>query len=111
MCLSCDRFSGPWTRSTTLRPVFHVLTLTYLQPLDVIDETRPDHLDWLAREVESGRILLAGRVEAQTGAVLVTGDLSAEEADALAAADPYSKAGVVSYARTSFNGAFRAPGL
>ncbi|KUI22099.1 GTP cyclohydrolase [Mycobacterium sp. IS-1496] len=91
--------------------MFHVLTLTYLKPLDVIDESRPAHLEWLANEVDAGRILLAGRVEAQTGAVLVTGDISAEEADAIAAADPYSKAEVVSYTRTSFNGAFRAPGL
>lgn len=91
--------------------MFHVLTLTYLRPLDVIDETRPAHLEWLAGEVDAGRILLAGRVEAQTGAVLITGDLSAEEADAIAGADPYSKAEVVSYQRTSFNGAFRAQGL
>ncbi|KUI26511.1 YciI family protein [Mycobacterium sp. GA-2829] len=91
--------------------MFHVLTLTYLQPLDVIDQSRPAHLEWLGAEVEAGRILLAGRVESQTGAILVTGDLSAEEADALAAADPYTKAGVVSYARTSFNAGFRAPGL
>ena len=91
--------------------MFHVLTLTYLKPLDVIDETRPAHLEWLANEVDAGRILLAGRVEDQTGAVLITGDLSGEEADALAAADPYSQAEVVSYDRTSFNGAFRAQGL
>ncbi|MGE2712661.1 YciI family protein [Mycolicibacterium litorale] len=91
--------------------MFHVLTLTYLQPLDVIDQTRPAHLEWLAAQVEAGRVLLAGRVESQTGAVVVTGDLSAEEADALAAADPYTQAGVVSYARTSFNAGFRAPGL
>ena len=91
--------------------MFHVLTLTYLRTLDVIDETRPAHLQWLAGEVDAGRILLAGRVEAQTGAVLITGDLSAEDADAIAAADPYSKAEVVSYRRTSFNGAFRAQGL
>jgi uncharacterized protein YciI len=91
--------------------VFHVLTLTYLQPLDVIDQTRPAHLEWLTREVEAGRILLAGRVESQTGAVLVTGDLSTDAADAIAASDPYQQAGVVAYERTSFNGAFRAPGL
>ena len=40
-----------------------MLTLTYLRPLDVIDETRPAHLEWLAGEVDAGRILLAGRVE------------------------------------------------
>jgi uncharacterized protein YciI len=91
--------------------VFHVLTATYLKPLDVIEQTRPAHLEWLAGEVAGGRILLAGRVEAQTGAVLITADLSAEEADAIVAADPYQQAGVVSYQRTSFSGAFRAPGL
>ncbi|BCI52489.1 GTP cyclohydrolase II [Mycolicibacterium litorale] len=91
--------------------MFHVLTLTYLQPLDVIDQTRPAHLEWLGEQVEAGRILLAGRVESQTGAVVVTGDMSAEDADALAAADPYTQAGVVSYERTSFNAGFRAPGV
>ncbi|WP_422748587.1 YciI family protein [Mycobacterium sp. WMMD1722] len=91
--------------------MFHVLTLTYLQPLDVIDQTRPAHLEWLGNEVAGGRILLAGRVEAQTGAVLVTGDISAEDADGLIAADPYQQAGVVRYERVTFNGAFRAPAL
>lgn len=110
MCLWCDRYPVA-AGSTILRPVFHVLTLTYVQPLDVVDQSRPAHLEWLTKEVDAGRILLAGRVESQTGAILVTGDLSAEEADALAAADPYTQAGVVSYARTSFNAGFRAPGL
>ncbi|MCK0174945.1 YciI family protein [Mycolicibacterium sp. F2034L] len=91
--------------------MFHVLTLTYLQPLDVIDQSRPAHLEWLGAEVAAGRILLAGRVEAQTGAVLITGDISADDADGLIAADPYSQAGVVRYERVSFNGAFRAPVL
>lgn len=91
--------------------MFHVLTLTYLQPLDVIDQTRPAHLEWLRNEVAAGRILLAGRVESQTGAVLVTSDLSAEQADEVVASDPYQQAGVVRYERTSFNGAFRAAGL
>lgn len=91
--------------------VYHVLTLTYLQPLDVIDKTRPAHLDWLKNEVDAGRIVLGGRVEDQSGAVLITGDISAEEADALIESDPYQQAGLVRYERASFNGAFRAPGL
>ncbi|WP_102145126.1 YciI family protein [Mycobacterium hubeiense] len=91
--------------------MFHVLTLTYLQPLDVIDKTRPAHLDWLKGEVDAGRILLAGRVEDQSGAELISGDMSADDADALIEADPYQQAGLVRYERVSFNGAFRAPGL
>jgi uncharacterized protein len=91
--------------------VFHVLTITYLQPLDVVDQTRPAHLQWLTDEVAAGRILLAGRVASQEGAVLIAGDMSAEEADAVAAADPYTQAGVVRYDRVSFTAGFRAPGL
>ncbi|MDF2586081.1 MAG: cyclohydrolase [Mycobacterium sp.] len=91
--------------------MFHVLTITYLQPLDVIDRTRPAHLQWLTDEVAAGRILLAGRVESQDGAVLIAAEMSAAEADAVAASDPYTQAGVVRYDRVSFNPGFRAPGL
>lgn len=91
--------------------MFHVLTITYLQPLDVIDRTRPAHRQWLTDEVAAGRILLAGRVESQDGAVLIAAEMSAAEADAVAASDPYTQAGVVRYDRVSFNPGFRAPGL
>lgn len=91
--------------------MFHVLTITYLQPPDVIDRTRPAHLQWLTDEVAAGRILLAGRVESQDGAVLIAAEMSAAEADAVAASDPYTQAGVVRYDRVSFNPGFRAPGL
>lgn len=107
MCLSCDRYG----RSATVRTVFHVLTTTYLQPPDVIEKTRPAHLDWLGEQVAQGRILLAGRVESQTGAVLITADMTAEDAERIIEADPYQQAGVVRYERVAFNGAFRAPAL
>ena len=53
--------------------MFHVLTITYDKPLDVIDQTRPDHLAFLADEVAAGRLLLAGRQESGAGGVLITG--------------------------------------
>jgi uncharacterized protein len=91
--------------------MFHVLTLTFLQPLDVLEETRPAHVAWLKREVEAGRLILAGRQEDQKGGVLITGDLSADEARDVIASDPFQQAGLVRYERLGFNGAFRAPGL
>ena len=91
--------------------MFHVLKINYDQPLDVIDQTRPAHLAWLADEVAAGRILLAGRQESGTGGVLITGDISAEDAQDIIDRDPYTLAGVVSYERLSFNGGLRAPGL
>lgn len=91
--------------------VFHVLTLTYLQPLEVIDQTRPAHLQWLTDEVAAGRIVLAGRQDDGSGGVLVTGDITAEQAQDIVDRDPYTQAGLVHYARLSFNAGFRAPGL
>jgi len=43
--------------------------------------------------------------------VLIAAEMSAAEADAVAASDPYTQAGVVRYDRVSFNAGFRAPGL
>jgi len=91
--------------------VFHVLRINYDKPVEVIDQTRPAHLAWLADEVAAGRILLAGRQESGAGGVLITGDISAEDAQVIIDRDPYTLAGVVSYERLSFNGGIRAPGL
>jgi uncharacterized protein YciI len=91
--------------------VFHVLKSTYLQPPDVVNETRPAHLEWLKGEVAAGRVVLAGRLEDESGAILITGDLSADEAKSIVDRDPYTAAEVARYEVTAFNGAFRVPGL
>jgi uncharacterized protein len=91
--------------------VFHVLKGTYLQPPDVVEQTRPAHLEWLQQEVDAGRLILAGRQEDGSGGMLITADMDADAVAALVAADPYTKAGAARYERTSFNGAVRAPGL
>jgi len=84
---------------------------TYVQAPDVVEQTRPAHLKFLAAEIEAGRLLLAGRQEDGSGGVLITADMAEEEADALLDRDPYVQAGVARYERRSFNGAYRAPGL
>ena len=91
--------------------MFHVLKINYDKPVEVVDQTRPAHLEWLADEVAAGRILLAGRQESGAGGVLITGDISAQDAQDIIDRDPYTRAGVVSYERLSFNGGIRAPGL
>jgi len=66
---------------------------------------------WRKDEVEAGRIALAGRQESERGGVLITGDMSAEDAQRIIDRDPYQQAGLVAYERVGFNAAFRAPGL
>ena len=91
--------------------MFHILKSTYLQPPKVIDQTRPAHLEFLKDEIAAGGLLLAGRQEDGSGGVLITGDMSADEAQDIVDRDPYTQAGVANYQRLSFNGAYRAPGL
>ena len=91
--------------------MFHVLKSTYLQPPDVIEQTRPAHLTWLREEIQKGRLILAGRQADQSGGMLITGDMGDDEAENVIASDPYQQAGVARYERFAFNGAFRAPGL
>ena len=91
--------------------MIHVLKSTYLQPPDVVEQTRPAHLEFLKSEVDAGRLLLAGRQEDGSGGMLITSDMSVEDAQDMVARDPYTRAEVAHYERSSFNGAFRAPGL
>ena len=91
--------------------MFHALVLTYLQPLDVVEQTRPAHVAWIEEEISAGRLILAGRQETGTGGVLITGDVDPGTADDLIAADPYTVAGLVSYEKLSFNASLRATGL
>jgi uncharacterized protein len=91
--------------------VFYVLKSTYLQPPDVVEQTRPAHLEFLQAEIDAGRLLLAGRQEDGSGGVLITTDISAEDAQGIVDRDPYTHAGAASYERLAFNAAVRAPGL
>jgi uncharacterized protein YciI len=91
--------------------VFHVLTLTYTAPADVVDGVRPAHLEWLAKEIADGRLILTGRMESGEGGILVTSDISTEEAQDVIANDPYHQADVAHYERVGFTAGARAPGL
>ena len=91
--------------------MFHALKSTYLQPPDVIEQTRPAHLEFLKAEIDAGRLLLAGRQEDGSGGMLITADMSPEDAQDIIDRDPYTRAGVARYERSSFNGAYRAAGL
>ena len=91
--------------------MFHVLKSTYVRSPDVVEQTRPAHLEFLKAEIDAGRLLLAGRQEDGSGGMLITADMSSEDAQDIVDRDPYTRAGVARYERSSFNGAYRAPGL
>jgi uncharacterized protein YciI len=61
--------------STSTRYVVQVfaylLMCEYLSPLEVVDEVRPQHREWLGGLHDAGLLVLAGRNLAKTGSVIV----------------------------------------
>ena len=88
-----------------------MLKSTYMQPPDVIDPTRPAHLEFLKAEIDAGRLLLAGRQEDGSGGMLITADISAEDAQDIVDRTPTRGPGWRATSGRRFNGAYRAPGL
>ena len=87
-----------------------ILTLTYIAPLEQIDEHVPAHMDWIKAGYASGAFLASGRKVPRTGGfILAKGDKA--DIEALVATDPFMIAGVTLYDIVEVAVAFTAPGL
>ncbi len=68
--------------------------------LSLRKETRAQHLDWLRPQEEAGRVVFGGPflddAGEMTGSLIVFDVADRAEAEALAASDPYAKAGLFS---------------
>ena len=82
-------------------PRVFVITLTYIRPLEEIDEARQAHLEHLRRAFASGLFLMAGPQVPRTGGVIIArGDRDA--VDAHMAADPFVTLGLAEVLVTEF---------
>lgn len=82
-------------------PRVFVITLTYIRPLEEIDEARQAHLEHLRRAFASGLFLMAGPQVPRTGGVIIArGDRDA--VDAHMAADPFVTLGLADVSVTEF---------
>ncbi|MEO8402501.1 MAG: YciI family protein [Gammaproteobacteria bacterium] len=70
---------------------------TYLKPLNEVDKFRADHLSYLKSLFADEKLLLAGRQNPPTGAVIIAKNLSHDAFVQILSNDPYSKAGVAEY--------------
>ena len=66
-------------------------------------EVRPAHGAWFSEEAASGRVVLAGRKVPPRGGVMLLDVATQAEAEAFAASDPYTIAGVAAYTVVEFN--------
>jgi uncharacterized protein YciI len=77
----------------------------YRQPLDEVDQHRPDHKAWIAAGRDAGRIVLSGRQQPPDGGVIVFAAEDRGDAEAFMATDPFVIADVARYVLTEFEGA------
>ena len=88
-----------------------VLSLTYIVPLERIDALRADHLAWLAEGREAGHFLAWGRKVPPTGGLIFARADSKEQAEAIAAGDPFIKAGAATVEVIEYAATYAGPGL
>ena len=74
-----------------------VLLSRYLKPLDEVDRHLADHRAFLEKHYQAHRLLISGPQDPRTGGVIVTHDISREQAEAMMAEDPFVRAGIAEY--------------
>ena len=88
-----------------------VLNLRYTAPLDDVDALLADHVAWLKSQHEAGHFIAWGRKVPREGGMIMAHAADRDEAEALAASDPFVKGGVATVEVIEFTPNFVAPGL
>ena len=88
-----------------------ILLVTYTAPLDEIDALLPKHLEWLKAHKEDGVFLAGGRKVPRDGGVILASAATRQEAESIAASDPFVRAGIATTEVIEFAPSFLADGL
>jgi uncharacterized protein YciI len=87
-----------------------VITLTYKVPLEVVDQHRPAHIEWLKGLFADGLLVVSGRQNPAVGGVLIAKG-ARDVVEAAIKGDPYNINGLADYVVTEFVASMAAPGL
>ncbi|MFE2247327.1 YciI family protein [Streptomyces lavendulae] len=79
-----------------------VMELTYIAPVESVEEEMDAHLAWLDGYYASGVFLASGRKVPRDGGVILATGVSRAEVERIAAEDPFAVAGVCAYRITEF---------
>ncbi len=86
-----------------------IVSVTYLQPLEVVDHHLPAHIGFLDDYFARGIFIASGRKVPRTGGFILAGGVSREEIAAIVEEDPFKRNGVASYEITEFAPSKTAP--
>ncbi|WP_291969289.1 YciI family protein [Candidatus Symbiopectobacterium sp.] len=91
--------------------VVYVVVLTYVQPLEAIDEQIPAHVEWLKQGYADGVFLASGRRMPHTGGVILAKSDSLEQLQVRLSQDPFQKLGLARADIIPFDASMTAPAL
>ncbi len=81
--------------------MIHIITLNYLQPLDVVDQHLESHRNFLKQGYEKGVFIASGPRTPRTGGIIIAKG-SIDLIKGLIAKDPFSVNGIATYSFCSF---------
>ncbi|WP_433944478.1 YciI family protein [Paenibacillus sp. SN-8-1] len=79
-----------------------IISLHYLQPLEVVDQYIEEHVQFLEKQYAEKRFIFSGRKVPRTGGVILAKASSREEVEELIQDDPFYKHRVAEYEITEF---------
>ena len=77
-----------------------VVSLTYHQPIDVVEALTESHKDWLKKYYAQGVFIASGRKVPRTGGIILAKSIDREALDKILAEDPFNA--VADYSVTEF---------
>ncbi|WP_455360237.1 YciI family protein [Streptomyces sp. SYSU K21746] len=79
-----------------------VLELTYTAPVEAVDAEMEAHIAWLDAQYTAGVFIASGRKVPRDGGVILAAGVDRAQIERIAAADPFTVAGVCAYRITEF---------
>lgn len=74
-----------------------IISVTYQQPLEVVEQHLADHLAFLDRYFAAGTFVASGRKVPRTGGIILATSVTKEQLTAILQEDPFKQHGVASY--------------
>jgi uncharacterized protein YciI len=85
--------------------------INYVRPLNEVDAVLERHVQFLDRNYEAGKFIFSGRRNPRIGGIILCKSDSLEEAQKIAAEDPFSQTGVAKYEIIEFTASKYAKGF
>ncbi len=80
-----------------------IVSLTYIKPLEIIDQIRPEHIEFLDKYYAKNIFLISGAQNPRIGGIIIAYGVSKEELKSILEEDPFFIKKAAKFEITEFN--------